>query len=74
MQQPNPRDLVPPLAPEDFWLELGPGSAFEGMECQNAALENGDVSPDGQLLGWQGAEKAPHKPMEEWDDVPPIDR
>lgn len=81
MNDPNRNDLIPPLAPEDFWLELGPSSAYVGMDCYETALKNGDLSPDGRRLGAQGAEsprtepeKGPHKPLEEWDDVPPMDR
>lgn len=41
---------------EDFWLEVGPASAYYGLESYDTAEENGDASPDGRLLDWEGAE------------------
>lgn len=41
---------------EDFWLELGPSSAYYGLDSYDTAVENGDASPDGKLLDWEGAE------------------
>lgn len=74
-----------PLTPEqeEFWLEVGPASAYYGTESYETARENGDASPDARRLGWQGAEPgtdpAAHQPpddaaQEALDDVPPIDR
>lgn len=61
---------------EDFWLEIGPASAYYGMDCQFAALRNGDASPDAQRLGWTGAEPGltEEEAEEALDDVPPEDR
>ena len=62
---------------EDFWLDLGPASAYEGLDCCETARRDGDASPDGLAHGFEGAELK----AEEWldamgspDDVPPIDR
>ncbi len=53
-------------APEDFWLELGPPSAYYGTGAYDRALREGDASPDAERLGWTGAEPGrdgpPHKP------------
>ena len=58
---------------EDFWLEIGPASAYYGTDSYETARENGDASPDGKRLGFDGAE--PDSPaLEPWDDLPPIDR
>lgn len=35
-----------------FWLELGPAAEYEGMPCHDRALAEGDVSPDGQRVGY----------------------
>lgn len=66
---------------EDFWLEIGPASAYYGTDSYETAKENGDASPDGKRLGFGGAEPgtdcepAPENlALEPWDDVPPIDR
>ena len=67
---------------EDFWLEIGPASAYYGTDSYETAKENGDASPDGKRLGFDGAEPgtgsrgtAPESPaLEPWDDLPPIDR
>ena len=75
---------------EDFWLDLGPASAYEGLDCCETARRDGDASPDGLAHGFEGAESpedlvVPHLPPQlkalEWldtmgspDDVPPIDR
>ena len=32
---------------EDFWLDLGPASAYEGLDCCETARRDGDASPDG---------------------------
>lgn len=32
---------------EDFWLDLGPASAYEGLDCCERARRDGDASPDG---------------------------
>ena len=64
-------DRAPRLPePEDFWLELGPASAYYGMDAYDTALREGDASPDAKRLGWTGAE--PGKGS--LDDVPPQDR
>ena len=36
---------------EDFWLDLGPASAYEGLDCCETARRDGDASPDG-LARW----------------------
>ena len=61
---------------EDFWLEIGPASAYYGTDSYETARENGDASPDGKRLGFAGPrEGAPDSPvLEPWDDLPPIDR
>ena len=30
---------------EDFWLDLGPASAYEGLDCCETARRDGDASP-----------------------------
>ena len=42
---------------EDFWLEIGPRSAYRGLDCYERAVREGDASPDGERLGFEGAEK-----------------
>lgn len=69
MDDQNERDLTQEEK-EDFWLELGPASAYTGLECYDTAIENGDASPDAEILGWPGAE--PGKGA--LDDVPPENR
>ena len=50
-------DRVPRLPePEDFWLELGPPSAYYGTDAYDTARREGDASPDAKRLGWTGAE------------------
>lgn len=62
---------------EDFWLEIGPAAAYYGTDAYETAKQNGDASPDGRRLGFEGAEP-PAGPadleLEPWDDVPPEDR
>ena len=41
---------------EDFWLEIGPASAYYGTDSYETAKENGDASPDGKARGFEGAE------------------
>ena len=41
---------------EDFWLDLGPASAYEGLDCCETARRDGDASPDGLAHGFKGAE------------------
>ena len=41
---------------EDFWLEIGPASAYYGTDACETARKNGDASPDGKRLGFEGAE------------------
>ena len=41
---------------EDFWLDLGPASAYEGLDCCETARRDGDASPDGLAHGFEGAE------------------
>ena len=41
---------------EDFWLDLGPASAYEGLDCCETARRDGDASPDGRAHGFAGAE------------------
>ena len=41
---------------EDFWLDLGPASAYEGLDCCETARRDGDASPDGRAHGFEGAE------------------
>ena len=62
---------------EDFWLEIGPASAYIGTDAYETAKQNGDASPDGKRLGFEGAEPpagAEDLELEPWDDVPPEDR
>ena len=73
---------------EDFWLDLGPASAYEGLDCCETARRDGDASPDGLVAPPDDdpdSEPVPHLPPQlkalEWldtmgspDDVPPIDR
>lgn len=50
-------DRAPHLPePEDFWLELGPPSAYYGTDAYDTARREGDASPDAKRLGWTGAE------------------
>lgn len=42
--------------PEDFWLELGPPSAYYGTDAYDTARREGDASPDAKRLDWTGAE------------------
>ena len=41
---------------ENFWLEIGPASAYYGTDSYETAKENGDASPDGKARGFEGAE------------------
>ncbi|HJB59202.1 MAG TPA: hypothetical protein H9771_06055 [Candidatus Faecalibacterium faecipullorum] len=41
---------------EDFWLELGPPAAYYGTDAYQRAKREGDASPDGERLGYTGAE------------------
>lgn len=66
----DPEDQMRLPEPEDFWLELGPASAYYGTDAYDTALQEGDASPDAKRLGWTGAE--PGKGS--LDDVPPEDR
>lgn len=62
---------------EDFWLEVGPASAYIGTDAYETARREGDASPDGKRLGFEGAEPpadAKDLALEPWDDVPPEDR
>lgn len=61
---PNEHDLTQ-HEKEDFWLEIGPPSAYTGLESHDTALENGDASPDAKRLGWEGAQ-----PGQEQDSLP----
>ena len=36
---------------ENFWLEIGPASAYYGTDSYETAKENGDASPDGKAPG-----------------------
>ena len=38
---------------EDFWLDLGPASAYEGLDCCETARRDGDASPDGLAHGFE---------------------
>ena len=50
---------------EDFWLEIGPASAYYGKRLGFDGAEPG-TNPRGT---------APDSPvLEPWDDLPPIDR
>ena len=42
---------------ENFWLEIGPASAYYGTDSYETAKENGDASPDGKARGFEGAEQ-----------------
>lgn len=59
---------------EDFWLEIGPSASFAGLESYGTALANGDVSPDGRRLGWEGAEPGtdPADLVAPPDDIPEL--
>ena len=59
---------------EDFWLEIGPAAAYSGLECYGTALENGDASPDGKRLVWEGAEPGtdPADSVAPPDDLPEL--
>ena len=37
---------------ENFWLEIGPASAYYGTD----SYETGDPAPDGKARGFEGAE------------------
>ena len=67
--EPQTKDLQMPEA-EQFWLELGPPSAYSGTPAYDTAVREGDASPDAERLGWTGAE--PGKGS--LDDLPPEDR
>ena len=73
--------------PEDFWLELGPASAYYGTDAYETALREGDLSPDAKHLGWpenyrpqdaeaEAARRAGLAAAADFDldDVPPEDR
>ena len=42
---------------EDFWLDLGPASAYEGLDCCETARRDGDASPDGLAHGFEEPER-----------------
>ena len=42
----DPEDQMRLPEPEDFWLELGPASAYYGTDAYDTALREGDASPD----------------------------
>ena len=54
----NEKDAAPVTEEEreDFWLEIGPASAYYGTDAYETAKENGDASPDGKALGFEGVE------------------
>lgn len=54
----NEKDAAPVAEEEreDFWLEIGPASAYYGTDSYETAKENGDASPDGKARGVEGAE------------------
>lgn len=54
----NEKDAAPVTEEEreDFWLEIGPAGAYYGTDSYETAKENGDASPDGKTLGFEGAE------------------
>ena len=54
-QNKNPKPFTPEEE-EDFWLELGPPSAYVGLDAYQTARREGDASPDGKRLGFTGAE------------------
>lgn len=55
---------------EDFWLDLGPASAYVGTDCHETARREGDASPDGTAHGFAGAEPAPGDLTAPPDDDP----
>lgn len=67
-----------PEEEENFWLELGPPSAYIGLDAYQTARREGDASPDGKRLGFTGAEPKNTAVLPETenslDDVPPMDR
>ena len=82
----NKKETVPgEKEREDFWLEIGPPGAYYGTDAEETARQNGDASPDGKHLSFDGAQPentkkdtafsgAENLPQEPWDDVPPMDR
>lgn len=54
--QPQSKPAARLPEPEDFWLELGPPSAYYGTDAYETARREGDASPDAERLGWTGAE------------------
>ncbi|MCI2046339.1 MAG: hypothetical protein LKJ90_01315 [Faecalibacterium sp.] len=44
-------------ARDDFWLDLGPAAGYADMDAEATAAKDGDVSPDGALRGFTGAEQ-----------------
>ncbi len=62
-------DMLLPVA-ENFWREFGPACVYIGTDAYETALKYGDVSPDGERLGFEGAEPG----QDSLDDVPPEDR
>lgn len=41
---------------ENFWLDIGPAAAYEGLDCHERAEREGDASPDGLRHGFAGAQ------------------
>jgi len=58
LQMKNNKETAPSTEKEreDFWLEIGPASAYEGLDCCETARRDGDASPDGLAHGFEGAE------------------
>lgn len=57
---------------EDFWLDLGPASAYEGLDCCETARRDGDASPDGLAQVSKG--RKPEDLVAPPDDDPDSDR
>ena len=53
LQMKNKKETEPTTEKEreDFWLEIGPASAYYGTDSYETAKENGDASPDGKAGG-----------------------
>ena len=76
-QNKNPKSFTPEEE-EDFWLELGPPSAYVGLDAYQTARREGDASPDCKRLGFTGSEPKNTAVLPETenslDDIPPMDR
>lgn len=53
---------------EDFWLDLGPASAYEGLDCCETARRDGDASRTALPMARRG--RKPERPRGPADDDP----